>query len=325
MKDRAIEITHDFYLKLASESDCSELLTGYDFILLDEAQDTNPVVFKILLNSGKPIIAVGDIHQKIYGFRNAMDVMSKLHREHDAKLLYLTESFRFPQEIADLAYEWLKLKWDFDPDNPPIKGLGSRDPAAKSEAYITRTNAEIVKKIAIIDPNKDFYSYRTPSEIFALPMTIAKYFRNYQPPIKLPENLEKFVSKFDTIGDLARYAHDANDIEVKKSIDIVDAYTDRLTDLYNLLKSKNRRKKGLCILTAHTSKGLEFGTVTMGEDWEWRVQKGTQQEIEEYNLVYVAMTRAIHTLIPNQVVKDKLELGSDFSISKKQVSIDEIF
>ena len=326
MKDRVVEITHDFYLKLASESDCSELLTGYDFILLDEAQDTNPVVFKILLNSGKPIIAVGDIHQKIYGFRNAMDVMSKLHDKHGAELLYLTESFRFPQEIANLAYEWLKLKPNFNPKiYPEIKGLGPKDPRAKSEAYITRTNPGIVEKIASVDPKKDFYSYRTPSEIFALPMVIAKHFNGYVPPIKLPENLEKFVSKFDTLGDLFKYAKDANDIEVKKSIEIVEKYGHRLTELYKLLKSKNRKKKGLCILTAHTSKGLEFGTVTLGRDWEWKTQKNSQQEIEEYNLMYVAITRAIHTLYPNEIVKDKLKLGNNFYITRKVLSVEEIF
>jgi len=326
MIDRKIEITHDFYLKLASESDCSELLSGYDFVLLDEAQDTNPVVFKILLNSGKPIIAVGDVHQKIYGFRNAMDVMSKLYNEYDAKMLYLTESFRFPQEVADLAYQWLCLKPDFDEElYPPLKGQGPKDPKIETYAYITRTNAEIVDKIAKMDPNSDFYSYRTPSEIFALPMAIAERFFMYTPPIKLPDNLRKFVSKFYSLGELSRYALDANDIEVSASIDIVKMYHKRLTDLYKLLRSKNRKKKGLCILTAHTSKGLEFGTVKMADDWEWNIKPGTQQEIEEYNLIYVAMTRSIHTMYPNNIVKDRLNLKETFCISKKAISIDEVF
>jgi len=318
-------IVHDFYLKYASEqSSLYNLFEPYDFILLDEAQDTNPVVFKILLNSGKPIIAVGDVHQKIYGFRNAIDVMTRLKNQYDAKVLYLTESFRFPQQIADLAYELLLLKTK-DEDLPPIKGRGPKDSKSKTKAYITRTNAEIIKQIARMDENHDFYTYRTPSEIFHLPMAIASVFFDYTPPIRIPDNLIKFVSCFDSFGDLKEYAEDAKDIEVKKSADIANDYRHRLTELYRLLRKKNRKRKGLCILTAHTSKGLEFGSVVMGQDWEWRPGNKSQQILEEYNLLYVALTRAIHTLHPNDIIKQKLKLGENFFVDCSCKTIDELF
>lgn len=75
-----------------------------DFVLLDEAQDTNPVLEEIFLNQPAQRICVGDPAQQIYGWRNARDVMTGL----PAQTLPLTHSFRFGQPIADVANRWLR-------------------------------------------------------------------------------------------------------------------------------------------------------------------------------------------------------------------------
>jgi superfamily I DNA/RNA helicase len=74
-----------------------------DFILLDEAQDTNPVVEEVFLALGAQRVCAGDPAQQIYAWRNARDVMTGFPAEH----LYLTESFRFGPPIAEQANRWL--------------------------------------------------------------------------------------------------------------------------------------------------------------------------------------------------------------------------
>jgi len=63
-KNGDIGMLHDGYLKLYQLSN-PEL--HFDCILLDEAQDTNPVVTDIVLKQKCPKILVGDPHQQIYG------------------------------------------------------------------------------------------------------------------------------------------------------------------------------------------------------------------------------------------------------------------
>jgi hypothetical protein len=55
-----IPMTHDGYLKLFQ---LSKPQLDYDYILLDEAHDTNPVVLDIFLNQNAAKIIVGDSHQ----------------------------------------------------------------------------------------------------------------------------------------------------------------------------------------------------------------------------------------------------------------------
>ncbi|WP_039904191.1 UvrD-helicase domain-containing protein, partial [Acetobacter tropicalis] len=47
-------ITHDVYLK---RFEMDRKITGYDYIMVDEAQDLNPVLFSILEKSGLPVVA----------------------------------------------------------------------------------------------------------------------------------------------------------------------------------------------------------------------------------------------------------------------------
>lgn len=83
------------------------LASGYDHILIDEMQDTNPLQYKLLSAfwNACNIFCVGDDAQSIYGFRGA-DFQS-IHRftevVPDASVLKLTINYRSTQEILDLS------------------------------------------------------------------------------------------------------------------------------------------------------------------------------------------------------------------------------
>lgn len=80
----------------------------YQYILLDEFQDTNPSqlnIIKTLTDYEKPIImAVGDDDQAIYEFQGANATnLSEFQAHYNAHVITLTENYRSTQEILDFA------------------------------------------------------------------------------------------------------------------------------------------------------------------------------------------------------------------------------
>src|SRR5690606_22415144 len=67
-------ITHDGYLKQYQLS-LPDLSGQYTTILLDEAQDTNPVTNHIVCQQKCKLVYTGDMHQQIYRFRGADNAM----------------------------------------------------------------------------------------------------------------------------------------------------------------------------------------------------------------------------------------------------------
>ena len=86
----------------------------YDYIMLDEAQDTSVLQFEILkliLNKDKNICIVGDDDQSIYSWRGA-EVEQLLNFKtsfgNEAKILFMSKNFRSTQNIVKVANEFIK-------------------------------------------------------------------------------------------------------------------------------------------------------------------------------------------------------------------------
>ena len=80
----------------------------YQFIMLDEFQDTNPsqlAIVKELTDYEKPVImAVGDDDQAIYEFQGANATnLSNFQEHYGAHVVALTENYRSTQEILDFS------------------------------------------------------------------------------------------------------------------------------------------------------------------------------------------------------------------------------
>ena len=72
VENERIPATHDVYLKLYQLSKPS--IQGYDYIMLDEAQDANPSILDILSHQQIQRIYVGDKNQQIYEFRGTIPI-----------------------------------------------------------------------------------------------------------------------------------------------------------------------------------------------------------------------------------------------------------
>ncbi|HEX6430749.1 MAG TPA: UvrD-helicase domain-containing protein, partial [Niastella sp.] len=134
-----IEITHDFYLKKFQLSNPD---LPYDYILFDEAQDASAAMLDVFMKQKATKVIVGDTHQQIYGWRHAVNSLDKA----DFNTLQLSASFRFTQDIANLATEILSWKnhlFECKPVAITGKGVGKKE---VSKATIARTNLGLLLK-----------------------------------------------------------------------------------------------------------------------------------------------------------------------------------
>lgn len=131
----AVRFDHDHYLKIWA---LTQPKLDTDFLLLDEAQDTNPVVEQIFLaqRDHAQLVMVGDSAQAIYHWRGAKDVMTGF----DGTQLALSQSFRFGPALADEANRWLHIA------GAPIRLTGTETvpteigPLMQPDAVLCRTN-----------------------------------------------------------------------------------------------------------------------------------------------------------------------------------------
>ena len=78
-QDGQLKFEHDHYLKIWQLS--GPVLTA-DYLLLDEAQDANPVVLDVVTRQkSAQLVAVGDRSQAIYSWRGAVDAMDRFPAE----------------------------------------------------------------------------------------------------------------------------------------------------------------------------------------------------------------------------------------------------
>jgi superfamily I DNA/RNA helicase len=86
-------------------------LPKFDFVFVDEAQDTNPIqraILRKILKPGGRMIAVGDPAQAIYGFRGAdSDALGTLGKEFNCIELPLSITYRCPTAVVDYAKQWV--------------------------------------------------------------------------------------------------------------------------------------------------------------------------------------------------------------------------
>lgn len=96
-----------------------EYADRFQHILLDEAQDTNPVQMRLVerLRDGRAqLFAVGDVKQAIYGFRGAeVSLFQRLCEGAGAGRMSLTENFRSRAEILSLVNAVGEPLWETGP------------------------------------------------------------------------------------------------------------------------------------------------------------------------------------------------------------------
>jgi hypothetical protein len=280
-----LKVEHDHYLKMWQLR--GPWLPG-EFILLDEAQDTNPAVEAVVLaqRDHAQLVLAGDSAQQIYAWRGARDVMAGF----DGRQLPLTQSFRFGGALAAEANRWLRLA------QAPIRLRGHPGIATTigrttdSDAILCQTNAgamdEVMRllasgrRVALVGgggPLRDLAQA-------ALDLKAGKGTTHYE------------LLLFKTWGEVQEYAED--DPEGADLLPFVGVIDDLGADtvLAAVTQLTQESDAEVVVSTAHRAKGREWNSVRIAYDFvpPEDAEDGQHKPVpEEFaRLAYVAVTRA---------------------------------
>jgi F-box protein, helicase, 18 len=332
MNDREIEIMHDFYLK---KYQLSSPVLDYDYILFDEGQDASPAMLDIFLKQDTIKLIVGDTHQQIYSWRHAVNSLEKV----DFKNYDLSTSFRFNQDIANLAIRLLGWKGHLKPC-PVVSIIGTgRSSSTDQKATIARTNLGLLTKaISFIKENPgvqhiyfegNINSYTYADDGASL-YDVLNLFNNKHAAIR-----DSLIRSMKDMDDLEDYIEKTEDVQLGMMVDIVKKYENEIPSLIRSLKWKHvtdeeKDRAEMIFSTVHRAKGMEYDVVELAEDFitESKVEKQKSENIEpsvlakcteEINLVYVAATRTKNLLlIPAALFPKDLPASDNIKVTEKK-------
>ena len=311
-EDDNIGIVHDGYLKLFQLSEPK--LSKYDTILIDEAQDVNPITYDVLSRQVCSHLLVGDPHQSIYKFRGAEDIMSKIK---SARSFYLTQSFRFSKSIGILAN---LILWTFKGETKKVKGHAGRQghigKVTGNHTVICRTNAAVFElassmlsftKIGLVGGINTYRFGELLESYYLYDGQIEK--------ITTP-----YIKAFNTFKAMKQFAEDVEDVELTGRVKLVERYKGSIPVLLHKIREATVSVDTAEVIfsTAHKIKGLEFPSVRVNNDFVKLVNSKGQiidpEDItpEEINLIYVACTRSLGNLeLPPKIVEFVKALRAD--------------
>ncbi|MDR6980992.1 superfamily I DNA/RNA helicase [Streptomyces sp. 3330] len=287
---RAVRFDHDHYLKIWA---LARPRIDADFLLLDEAQDTNPVVEQIFLSQRDhtQLIMVGDSAQAIYHWRGAKDVMTGF----DGTQLTLSQSFRFGPALAAEANRWLHLA------DAPIRLTGTPHlatelgPVTRPDAVLCRTNVGAMAQVMTLMTTGCRVALAGGGDNLQALALAARDLkdgrRTHHPELVL----------FPSWGDLQDYAsHDPAGRDLQPLVNLIDTHgTDAiLTAVAHLVPESHAQ---VAVSTAHKAKGREWHHVLIADDFARPHDSNSDQpgqstspapiDDAEARLAYVAVTR----------------------------------
>lgn len=293
----------------------------FDNLLIDEAQDTNAArraLARKMLRPGGRLFAVGDPRQAIYGFTGAdADSIDLIRREFSATELPLTISYRCAAaiiqeaqqivnhiEAAPGAEEGLVTTAEYDellPNRvegtvfPPALQLGPDD------AVLCRKTAPLVK-LAFAMIRNGIACHVEGKEIGRGLMALATKW-------KTPKSIDSLRARLEDYRET-----EVEKLNAKGQETQAEALADRVETLLVLMEgcpdlacvqAKIDRMFAdgaptLTLSTVHKSKGREWRRVVVLGREEYMPSPWARQDwqqVQEQNLIYVAVTRAMRELV----------------------------
>ncbi|RKN38474.1 UvrD-helicase domain-containing protein [Micromonospora endolithica] len=281
--DGQLRFTHDMYLKLWILSDP---VIHADYVLLDEAQDSNPAVAGLVSRQPAQRILVGDRAQAIYGWRGATDAMASF----DGRRFQLSQSFRFGQAVADEANKWLGLLDNTDLRLTGYSRIPSRvGPVDEPDAVLCRSNAgAIIRVIDALGQGRQPALVGGGNDIRRMAEAAERL--QAGAPTDHPD-----LFAFHTWREVQEYVEmDAGGSDLKVFVRLIDRYGPR--EVMRVCDALvDERYADVVVSTAHKAKGREWSTVLIADDFQEpkpREDGSVRLAADEVMLAYVAVTRA---------------------------------
>lgn len=289
----ALPVPHDLYLKQWA---LSNPRVPAQVIFLDEAQDANPLLLGLLADwqlQGAQLVYVGDRYQQIYSWRGAVNALSTLRTTHTVQL---TQSFRYGNEIAHVANAVLRAHRGVPSSIRGLSSLASEltEEMTAPDAILCRTNAKVIAELMEHVDARTCAIAGGVRELIALVRGVES--------LKRGERLRHCpeLAAFSTWDELELHAETELGQDLKPLIKLVDTYGEEsLLELLERVDQTREQDAELYLSTAHKSKGLEWASVQLADDFPTPYlgdERNPRWSEEEAHLLYVACTRAQHAL-----------------------------
>lgn len=289
----------------------------YDWVIIDEAQDTNEVRRRLAIWCLKPggrMVAVGDPKQAIYGFAGANhDSMDLIKRDMDSKELPLSITYRCPKNVVALAQT---LVPDIQAHETAPDGVVStiKDKSLWSQNF-THNDVLLCRNTRpLIGIAKRLRKAGIPCAVEgangkALIALASKWGEDIQ-IAQMEQHLEKYVleqvAKWEAKNRLDKSEgireRQACLLDIASELEEFDSVRNLIRHIDEMFGEKfgedNRKILRLC--TVHRSKGREWDRVFLIGRNLYMPSRWAEKEWElgqEDNLVYVAWTRAKRELV----------------------------
>lgn len=281
----------------------------HDWVLVDEAQDTNSTRRALalrMLKRGGRLIAVGDRHQAIYGFTGAdSDSLELIAQSVSASRLPLTTTYRCPKAVVAYARQWVGHieAHESAPEGAVIQETIDKlvEVARPGDAVLCRFTAPLITNVysfiakgiparvegrEIGNGLKALAQRWKARSLAQLETYLDSYLESESAKLRAKEKeskaaaLEDKVSCLKVIIGRVRAANKSAGIE------------DVVAEIDKLFGDGETARPQVTFSTIHKSKGREWSRVV----WLWTgpspwARKAWETE-QETNLCYVAATRA---------------------------------
>lgn len=296
----------------------------FDWILVDESQDTNEVrriMARKLMKDHTRMIWVGDVHQAIYGFTGAdADAVAKIISEFSCTELPLTVTYRCPKAVVSAAQAYVShIEAHESAPQGEVKQMDRADFDKLAtftpiqDAILCRKNAPLIEAAYRLIRLGIPCQIEGRKDLGKLILTILEKWKRVKTLdaflAKLQDAEDKEVAKHTTaLGNIKKdkEAHiealkDRNDTirALCEGCKDMQCVRDKIESMFGDLEDNKEAPKRVILSTVHKSKGREWNNVYILGFTEYmpsKMAKQDWQKDQENNLIYVGMTRAQKSL-----------------------------
>ncbi len=306
-------VSHDCYLKLFFMGD--HQIAGADrTLLLDEAQDADPVILSLVHRHPGPRVLVGDSYQQLYQWRGAINALGNARVE--TAVMPLTQTFRFGNGAARWANRVLELLEENHRIVPAAHATSAAvsDDGRNVDAVLARTNAGALDEaVKALEHGRKVY-----------------VMGGAEPLVRLIESAWKLHSGKKGSGELAVFSswdelksaaqgngsEDYGDPSLQILVRLIEERGARVLPMCNRLREcvDSPESAQVTVSTVHKAKGLEWPRVLVAADFNRFIRRElgvVRRNLEEACVIYVALTRARNQLLIHPECVKELKASSD--------------
>jgi hypothetical protein len=274
-----LRFEHYHYVKMWELGVRGKPVIPGEFVMVDEAQDMNPVMLSAILQQDKQTLFVGDSQQAINEWMGAIDAMAQVPAE---RTRYLTNSFRFGPEIAAVANAILASIEGAELRLTGKGKPGTVGPTETPDCILTRTNAG-----AIIAMLGELEAGRTPYLVGG-GTQIVEFAQGAKDLMEGRRTEHPELAIFASWGEVLRYVEsDILGDELKPMVKLIEDHG--VDTIIKVAGNETAEEDAdVVVSTAHKSKGREWDSVQLAGDF-FPLER---MDVGEYRLLYVACTRA---------------------------------